>query len=246
MRRATDKERSRAVATLTWLHVLLLVAAFSLLLYSILMYSESNELQALSLRKYSDGKSEEALIFAAQKMLVGNVVSGFSAHTPRSKYAYATLLSGFTPEFKYRGFVYNALIMRKALRETGSTADFIVMAAFPDTDTALYEGDMELLRASGIVVHYLPRIVANKSMPLRFAEMALLKVTPWSFTEYQRIQFLDGDVMPTRNMDCFFQLNDNAFTIGAVSPLNSGWFVAVPNKDDYDYMLSKVSLFHSH
>jgi alpha-N-acetylglucosamine transferase len=52
--------------------------------------------------------------------------------------------------------------------------------------------------------------------------MALLKVTPWSFTQYDRVQFFDGDVMPYKNMDCFFKLNHNSFTVGAVSPLNSG------------------------
>jgi len=76
---------------------------------------------------------------------------------------------------------------------------------------------------------------------LGFAEMALLKITPWSFTHYKRIQFLDGDVMPTKNMDCFFQLNMNTYTIGAASPLNSGWYLAVPNIEAYNWMKIAVS-----
>jgi hypothetical protein len=70
--------------------------------------------------------------------------------------------------------------------------------------------------------------------------MALLKITPYSFTQYKRIQFLDGDVMPTRNMDCFFQLERNAFTVGAVSPLNSGWYLAIPDQAAYEYMKERA------
>ena len=159
----------------------------------------------------------------------------------QSEYAYVTLISGFDEKFKYRGFIYNAMIMKKALVELGSTADFIVMAVFQNNkNTSLFEEDMNLLRSHGIIVHYLERIL-DRASPLHFAEMALLKVTPYSYTDYKRLQFLDGDVMPVRNMDCYFHLNVNSFTIGAVSPLNSGWFLLLPDKEDYDYLISKVN-----
>jgi alpha-N-acetylglucosamine transferase len=133
--------------------------------------------------------------------------------------------------------------MKRALNDQGSTADFIAMVAFKDTNTDPYERDMDLLRSHGIIVLYLKRLL-DSSTPLLFAEMALLKVTPWSFVEYERIQFLDGDVMPTKNMDCYFQLGHNSFTIGAVSPLNSGWFLAKPNVEDYNYLIQKVGVFN--
>ena len=46
--------------------------------------------------------------------------------------------------------------------------------------------------------------------------------------------------MPVKNMDCFFKLDVNTFTIGAVSPLNSGWYVAIPNLTAYEYMKEKA------
>ena len=64
-----------------------------------------------------------------------------------------------------------------------------------------------------------------------------------SFTTYKRIQFFDGDVMPLKNMDCFFNLDVNTFTIGAVSPLNSGWYVAIPDNEAFLYMREKVYHF---
>ena len=152
-----------------------------------------------------------------------------------SKFAYVTLISGINKSFRYRGFLYNTLIMRKALVNLGSTADFIALVGYSDDDIEPYEDDMNLLRKNGISVFVLSRLMPMEDK-FNFAEMALLKVTPWSFVQYEKIQFFDGDVMPTKNMDCFFQLNTNAFTIGAVSPLNSGWYLAVTSSVAYKYL----------
>lgn len=158
---------------------------------------------------------------------------------PQSKYAYVTLISGIDNSFRYRGFLYNCLIMRRALRDAGSTADFIALIGYSDSDTSAYQDDMQLLKDDGIILYILPRLI-DSSHKLNFAEMALLKITPYSFTQYERIQFFDGDIMPLKNMDCFFQLNMNTYTVGLVSPVNSGWYLAIPNIDDYNYMKSKA------
>jgi hypothetical protein len=110
-----------------------------------------------------------------------------------SNYAYVTLISGIDETFKYRGFLYNALIMKKALKEYGSTADFIAMIGFSVKNTSLFESDLNLLKKSGIIVHVLPRLLTEEH-ELNFAEMALLKITPYSFVNYEKIQFFDGDV----------------------------------------------------
>ena len=156
----------------------------------------------------------------------------------QSKFAYVTLLSGIDSSFKYRGFLYNVLIMKRALVQAGSVADLIALIGLSEKDVSPFEADMKLLTDAGIIIHVLPRFL-HESHVLGFAEMALLKITPWSFTQYDRLQFLDGDVMPLQNMDCFFKLFTNSFTVGAVSPLNSGWYIAVPDKKAYNYMKEK-------
>lgn len=155
-----------------------------------------------------------------------------------SKFAYVTLLSGIDSSLKYRGFLYNVLIMKRALLQSGSVADLIALIGVSEVDVTPFKADLELLQEAGIILHILPRFL-DESHELGFAEMALQKITPWSFTQYDRIQFLDGDVMPLRSLDCFFKLEANAFTVGAVSPLNSGWYLAIPDKSAYDYMLDK-------
>lgn len=157
----------------------------------------------------------------------------------QSENAYVTLISGIDSKFRYRGFLYNALIMKKALKLLGSTADFIALIGYSESDTTPFETDMELLRTHGINTFTLPRLL-DAQHALGFAEMALLKITPFSFTQYKKIQFLDGDVMPTRNMDCFFELDKNTFTVGAVSPLNSGWYLGIPSQQAFEYMREKA------
>jgi hypothetical protein len=167
----------------------------------------------------------------------------------RKKYAYVTLISGLDKTYRYRGFLYNAMIMNYALKSFGSTADFVAMIGLNDPirDAQEFAEDFELLRSHGIIVHILDRLIdytIPSNYKLSFAEMALLKVTPWSFTQYSRVQFMDGDVLPTANMDCYFNLHKNTFTVGKVSPLNSGWYLAIPDMEAYNYMKDAVRWSH--
>ena len=166
----------------------------------------------------------------------------------KSNNAYVTLIAGLDNTYKYRGFLCNAIIMKHALKQFGSTADFIALIGLnnEEEDLITFRSDLELLESYGVIIYVLPRFVDLSVDRLKnkfvFAEMALLKITPWSFTHYKRIQFLDGDVMPTANMDCYFELNQNSYTVGAASPLNSGWYMAVPNMNDYEWMRTAVSI----
>jgi alpha-N-acetylglucosamine transferase len=165
-----------------------------------------------------------------------------------SKYAYITLLSGLNPDFTHRGFLYNAVIMKKALETLGSTADFIVMIGYQNDPSkgsaaqqqSLYVSDLNLLKANNIIIYELPRYLSSNKYKLNFAEMALLKVTPFSLISYEKIQYFDGDILPTRNMDCYFEIAPYTFTIGAVSPLNSGWYLLSPNQKIYDFFQQKA------
>ena len=191
--------------------------------------------QALIERTRAQKDSFYKLMYTKSLNEIKNIINPSQS----SENAYVTLISGIDRTYKYRGFLFNALIMKKALSDSGSTADFVALIGFNDPDESPYEADLSLLRTNGIITYILPRLL-NSSKPLSFAEMALLKITPWSFVQYKRIQFFDGDIMPTKNMDCYFNLEFNTFTNGIASPLNSGWYVAIPNSTAYQSMLSKA------
>lgn len=205
----------------------------------------------------------------AQSSKSGLLISGARASSgERKKYAYVTLLHGIDDTFSYRGFLYNCFIVKKALAAQGSIADFIVLVGFTygeDPKVDKISKDLALLQKFGIILHFLPRLdssnlvlevsntpdptamdsnlkprKAGHSRKIPFLEMALLKVLPWSFTQYEKVQFFDGDVLPFKNMDCFFELDINTFNTGNASPLNSGWYVAVPNMTDFTALREKA------
>jgi hypothetical protein len=191
-----------------------------------------------ALKKHMDERNEHLSVPAHRQPAPENLQS--------SPFAYVTLMSGIDNTFRYRGFLYNCLVMAKALRDSGSRADFIVMIGFSGSEgpglsqqSRAIRADIDLLRKAKIILHELPRLL-SPSDKLTFAEMALLKITPYSFTQYERIQFLDGDIMPLTNMDCFFDLSYNTFTVGMVSPVNSGWYVGIPDSGAYTYMREKA------
>lgn len=95
-----------------------------------------------------------------------------------SPYAYVTLIAGIDKSYKYRGFLYNTLIMKRSLVQEGSTADFVALVGYSEEDTSPFESDIAMLSAHGIIVHVLTRLL-SAAHPFGFAEMALLKITPW-------------------------------------------------------------------
>eukprot|EP00981_Chlorochromonas_danica_P003277 scaffold634_cov185-Ochromonas_danica.AAC.14 len=161
-----------------------------------------------------------------------------------SPFAYVTLLHGIDESLSYRGFLYNAILMKHALERLGSTADFLVLVGFtsgqsqpPPTGNKEIIADLELLVKHGLQIVFLPRLKSGPSPGrVEFHEMALLKILPWGFTRYEKVQFMDGDVLPRANMDCLFNLSTNTFNTGTASPLNSGWYLSVPNLFDYETM----------
>lgn len=196
---------------------------------------------------------EKATIVPTSTTTFPNQIFTLENPPQRSHWAYVTLISGINEKLSYRGFLYNAIIMYHSLKKKGSKADFIAMIGynFPMTakqdpilaSTAYYTkenpdivSDLNLLKSHGIIVYELPRLLNPDKHALNFAEMALLKITPYSFTHYDKVQFFDGDILPTENMDCFFEAKYNLYTIGLVSPLNSGWYTLTPSQVDYEAM----------
>ena len=159
-----------------------------------------------------------------------------------SRYAYVTLIHGIDDTFRYRGYLYNVMIMKTALHSFGSEADLVVLIGFSKGGYhEMYQEDIDRLTSIGIKIVYLPRLLeVEEKEKVNFAEMALLKITPFSFTQYEKIQFFDGDIMPTKNMDCYFELEQNTFNTGNASPLNSGWFLAIPNLEDFHALRAKA------
>jgi hypothetical protein len=159
-----------------------------------------------------------------------------------SPYAYAFVVGGCSPEKPaYKNYIYNILIATRILRSKGSKADVFVFfqMSYNSVNDTLPEEDVRVLEAMNIKFRYIP-----KSKIENFFKTMLDKFRILGLTEYRRVLFLDGDVMPTGNLDYLFELSDgpdailkpNLIITGRVEPANGGFFMLAPGEGELQEM----------
>ena len=151
-------------------------------------------------------------------------------------FAYAFVLGGVQPgNVSYKGFLYSILVARRLLLEEGSTMDAIlfVQMAHGVEENLLPTEDVMALEALRIQIQYLP---ATSS----FKETVLSKFRILSLTQYQRVLFLDADVMPVSNLDYWFnhsvsgKWKENVVVAGVAEPAHGGAFLLQPKRGDWE------------
>jgi len=168
--------------------------------------------------------------------------------TNSSKYAYAFVIGGCNPDMPaYRGFVYDILVSAQILRDQGSTADvvaFFQLSVDYKGGSVLPLEDIEPLTAIGVHIYYI-----SPSAKESFYEVVMNKFRILTLTQYRRVLFLDGDVMPLGNLDYLFELSDdnnygpgnstlkpNLVIASKAEPANAGFFMLTPGKGEYEHV----------
>jgi hypothetical protein len=171
------------------------------------------------------------------------------------KWAYAFLVSGCHPDNggAYRGFLYNIVVAVQQLRDLGSVADFVLFvqmsSASPSSSRLPPDEQDLLLQHLHIQVHYLPRM--RSSIHETFYAMVQEKFRVLQLTQYHRVLFLDGDILPLCNLDYMFALSEeqkdsgdyknnvvrlfkeNVILAEQSEAANAGFFLLTPNQDDW-------------
>ena len=164
--------------------------------------------------------------------------------TNHADYAYAFAIGGCSPERPaHLGYIYDILVSTRILREEGSTQDVVVFVQMSSQTNAteLSTEETRWLTAMGIDVRYIP-----KSETEDFMTITLEKFRVLTLTEYRRVIFLDGDVMPIGNLDYFFHLSDsgvlkeNVVIAGRQEPANAGFFMLAPTEGDYKRIQKRI------
>ncbi|CAB9507973.1 Glycosyl transferase family 8 [Seminavis robusta] len=147
----------------------------------------------------------------------------------------------------YKTYLANILVASKLLRDFGSKADFnvVIKMNYKSNHTQLLEEDEKMMQALGIRLIYLPKTKDGKN----FYVDQLNKMYIFNMTQYRRVLYLDGDVMPTNNLDYLFELSDgpnpmikeNAVLAGYTEPANGGFFMMRPNATAYQDILSMIA-----
>jgi hypothetical protein len=166
----------------------------------------------------------------------------YSINRAVSPYAYAFVIGGVNEKKPaYRNYIYNILVATRILRSEGSKADVIVFfqMSYDSSRDTLPEEDVRLLETMDIKFRYIP-----KSKIENFFKTMLDKFRVLGLTEYRRVLFMDGDVMPTGNLDYLFELSDgpdailkpNLIVTGSQAPANGGFFMLAPGEGELEEM----------
>jgi hypothetical protein len=159
-----------------------------------------------------------------------------------SKYAYAFLLGGAMstkPGSDHRGGLYSVVAAAHNLRRHNSTADIVLMVQISTMSNAtrLPEQQEQVLRRLNIRFLYLPKYSDPKFE--KFYNLMMEKFRILSLTEYERVTYLDFDVLPKCNLDYVMELSvqgvlmDNVILANKIEPASGGFFVLSPSPNDY-------------
>ena len=96
------------------------------------------------------------------------------------------------------------MIARYLLHYAGSSQDFVVLIRMHEMSSAikLPNEHEELLKKSNFVIKYLPKPVTDNFHTAMMDKFRVLELD-----EYDRILYLDIDIMPLNNLDCMVYLS---------------------------------------
>ena len=169
-----------------------------------------------------------------------------SSSQSRSRFAYTYLMAGCNPSTnKYLGYILNIIVATKILRDGGSTNDIVVMIRMANSieDDKLPEKHQHMLESAGVVIKYLPKASIDNFVTAQMDKFRVLNLI-----EYERVIYMDSDLIPFCNLDYIFDmsygpraaLRNNVIVAYNHEPAHGGLFMVTPNKEDYAIVSSII------
>ena len=177
-------------------------------------------------------------------IIANNTNTNNNTNKPK-KFAYAFLIAGCNPkEPNYKGYIYSVAVAKELFNRFHSKHDIIVQIRMhSQTDEMkLPIEEEQILTKSGIIVKYLPKTPIDNFHTAMMDKFRILELT-----EYERIVYLDADVIPLNNLDYMFELSTTSTNSTTTPPLeenvilaynrepsSGGFFMLSPKEGDYE------------
>ena len=173
------------------------------------------------------------------------------------KWAYAFMMAGVDPYGKnggwYRAILYGVMVAAELLRnnnENGnSKADIVLMIQFLKDSQGpkkLPPEEERWLSQLNIIVKYIP-LPDHGIQNFYTAQMEKFRILEWH-KEYDRVLYMDGDIMPHCNLDYLFEmslsgdiLKENFLMAFRTEPSNAGFFMLAPKEGDYEALQTIIT-----
>jgi hypothetical protein len=163
-------------------------------------------------------------------------------HHVGGKFAYAFIVGGCSLT-SCLGYLLNVIVANQVLKDHNSTSDvvFQVRMASSINETRLPIEHETWLHKSGILLKYLPKVRVDN-----FGTATLEKFRVLEMTEYDRVRFLDADLIPLCNVDDELeasyngQLQEYVGKQGSVAPVSACDFIVTPKKGLFKQVMDIV------
>lgn len=143
--------------------------------------------------------------------------------------AYATILHSA------HVYVCGAIAAAQSIRMAGSTRDLVILV--DDTISDYHRGGLE---AAGWKIHTIQRIRNPKAERDAYNEWNYSKFRLWQLTDYDKIIFIDADLLILRNIDFLFEMPEITATGNNATLFNSGVMVVEPSNCTFQLLMDHI------
>ncbi|KAK6924234.1 Glycosyl transferase, family 8, partial [Dillenia turbinata] len=149
--------------------------------------------------------------------------------------AYATILHSA------HVYVCGAIAAAQSIRMVGSTRDLVILV--DETISTYHRSGLE---AAGWKIRTIQRIRNPKAEKDAYNEWNYSKFRLWQLTDYDKIIFIDADLLVLRNLDFLFGMPEISATGNNGTLFNSGVMVIEPSNCTFQLLMDNINVFESY
>ncbi|KAL5202482.1 hypothetical protein ABZP36_013434 [Zizania latifolia] len=148
----------------------------------------------------------------------------------RRREAYATILHSASE------YVCGAIAAAQSIRQAGSSRDLVILV-----DDTITDHHRRGLEAAGWKVRIIQRIRNPKAERDAYNEWNYSKFRLWQLTDYDKIIFIDADLLILRNVDFLFAMPEITATGNNATLFNSGVMVIEPSNCTFQLLIDHIN-----
>lgn len=133
-------------------------------------------------------------------------------------------------------YVCGAITAAQSIRMSGSTRDLVILV-----DETISEYHRGGLKAAGWKIHTIQRIRNPKAEPEAYNEWNYSKFRLWQLTDYDKIIFIDADLLILRNIDFLFEMSEISAIGNNATLFNSGVMVVEPSNCTFQLLMDHIN-----
>lgn len=149
--------------------------------------------------------------------------------------AYATILHSANV------YVCGAITAAQSIRMSGSTRDLVILV-----DETISEHHRGGLEAAGWKVRTIQRIRNPKAEKDAYNEWNYSKFRLWQLTDYDKVIFIDADLLILRNIDFLFTMPEITATGNNGTLFNSGVMIVEPSNCTFQLLMDHINEIESY